>query len=109
MKQSTIIPIASGKGGVGKSFLCANLAVALAQMGHQTLAIDLDLGGSNLHSFLGLPNDNPGVGDFLKAREKPLCELSVQTKVDHLKFIAGDGLAPFMANITHGEKTQTVA
>jgi hypothetical protein len=25
-------------------------------MGHSTIAVDLDLGGSNLHTFLGLPN-----------------------------------------------------
>ena len=42
MKQSTIIPIASGKGGVGKSFLGANLSIALAQFGHDTVVIDLD-------------------------------------------------------------------
>jgi Mrp family chromosome partitioning ATPase len=61
-----IIPIASGKGGVGKSFLAANLAMALAQSGHRTIAADLDLGGSNLHSFLGLPNRHPGICDFIR-------------------------------------------
>jgi flagellar biosynthesis protein FlhG len=60
-----IIPIASGKGGVGKSFLTANLAMALAAMGHRVIAVDLDLGGSNLHTFLGLANRYPGIGDFI--------------------------------------------
>ena len=65
---ATIIPIASGKGGVGKSFVSSNLAMALAQLGHRVIAVDLDFGGANLHSFLGLPNRYPGIGDFLQAR-----------------------------------------
>ena len=48
-----IIPIASGKGGVGKSLLAANLSVALAEAGKKVILTDLDLGASNLHIFLG--------------------------------------------------------
>ena len=73
-KGPIIIPVASGKGGVGKTFLTANLAFALAEMGHPTVAIDMDLGGSNLHSFLGLSNQFSGLGDFLKARSAELEE-----------------------------------
>jgi flagellar biosynthesis protein FlhG len=40
-----IVPIASGKGGVGKTFLTANLAIALAEAGHPTIAVDMHLGG----------------------------------------------------------------
>ena len=54
--KSVIIPVASGKGGVGKSIVTANLAVSLANSGYSTVAVDLDLGGSNLHSYLGLLN-----------------------------------------------------
>ena len=36
--QAVIIPIASGKGGVGKSFMSANLAIALAELGEQETA-----------------------------------------------------------------------
>ena len=73
--EGVIIPVASGKGGVGKTFIAANLAIALAEMGHRVIAVDLDLGGSNLHSFLGLSNRHPGIGDFLKARTAELDEL----------------------------------
>ena len=41
-----IIPIASGKGGVGKSLVSANLAIALAQSGKRVVLVDLDLGGT---------------------------------------------------------------
>ena len=74
-----IVPIASGKGGVGKTFLTANLAIALAEAGHRTIAVDMDLGGSNLYSFLGIPNRFPGIGDFLKARSAELEDLQVKT------------------------------
>ena len=52
--EKTIIPIASGKGGVGKSFVAANLSIALAELGNQVIVADLDFGGSNLHTCLGI-------------------------------------------------------
>ena len=106
---STIIPIASGKGGVGKTFFTANLAVALAQMGHPTVAVDMDLGGSNLHSFLGLPNRYPGIGDFLKARGGKLEEMLIPTKTSDLKLLPGDGLSPFLANIPYAQKQRLIS
>ncbi|MDI6797959.1 MAG: P-loop NTPase [Desulfatibacillaceae bacterium] len=105
MESTTIIPIASGKGGVGKTLLCANLCIALAKLGHSTVAVDLDLGGSNLYTCLGVPNKYPGIGDFLKADgEKSLQELAVPTSVDGLSFIPGDGSSAFTANITHDQR-----
>jgi flagellar biosynthesis protein FlhG len=98
-RRTTIIPIASGKGGVGKSMLAANLAMALAKAGHATVAADLDLGGANLHTLLGLPNKFPGIGDFLKGRDVALQELLVPTSHANLQFLPGDGRTPFMANI----------
>ena len=106
--SSTIIPVASGKGGVGKTFLTANVAMALAQRGHKTIAVDMDLGGSNLHSFLGLPNRYPGIGDFLKAKTADLEELLVSTAIPNLQFLPGDGRSPFMANIPHGQKQKLI-
>lgn len=106
---ATIIPIAAGKGGVGKSLLTANLAVALAQTGHRTIAVDMDLGGSNLHSFLELPNRNPGIGDYLQARSGTLESLLVTTGIDNLTFLPGDGKTPFMANIPHAQKVKLLS
>lgn len=104
-----IVPIASGKGGVGKTFLAANLAIALAEAGHTTIAVDMDLGGSNLHSFLGLPNRFPGIGDFLKARNAELEELLIDTAAPNLRFIPGDGLSPFLANIPYAQKMRLIS
>jgi len=82
--SSTIIPIASGKGGVGKSFVAANLAIALAEQGKKVVVADLDFGASNLHTCLGLNNINPGIGDFLRARTAKLQDLLVTTDVQNL-------------------------
>jgi flagellar biosynthesis protein FlhG len=105
----TVIPIAGGKGGVGKTFLTANLGIALAEMGNPTVAVDMDLGGSNLHSFLGLSNRFPGIGDFLKARSAELEELLVSTESPNLQFLPGDGLTPFMANIPYAQKVRLIS
>jgi len=49
-----IFTVTSGKGGVGKSHLVANLAIKLAQLGQKVLVIDADLGMANLDVILGL-------------------------------------------------------
>lgn len=106
MANSKIIAIASGKGGVGKSLIAANLALTLAALDKKTIIIDLDLGSSNLHSYLEIPNTYPGVGDYLIARYKRLDELMVPTSHPNLHFIPGDGRTPCMANIAFSEKVR---
>jgi flagellar biosynthesis protein FlhG len=49
----TLISVASGKGGVGKSVVSANLALALAKRGRQVLLADLDVGGADAHIMFG--------------------------------------------------------
>jgi flagellar biosynthesis protein FlhG len=49
-----VISVTSGKGGVGKTNVVANLAVALARLGQRVLVLDADLGLANLDVLLGL-------------------------------------------------------
>src|SRR5262245_23026713 len=49
-----LVTIASGKGGVGKTFLAINLALALRDLGHRCLLVDLDWGLANVDVALGL-------------------------------------------------------
>lgn len=59
-----IIPVAGGKGGVGKSLMAANLAIALSQSGKKTYLVDMDLGASNLHLILGEYGAKKGIRNF---------------------------------------------
>ena len=94
-----IIPIASGKGGVGKSLVAANLAVAFAQAGQRVVLADLDLGASNLHLVLGYNAPQLGIGTFLNNTKSSFAEAIVNTDVRGLRFIPGDNEIPGTANL----------
>jgi len=52
-----VIAVASGKGGVGKSTVAANLAIALARAGHKTGLLDADIYGPSVQMLLGLDEE----------------------------------------------------
>lgn len=49
-----VIAVTGGKGGVGKSSICANLAVAMSQLGRRVMLLDGDLGLANIDVMFGL-------------------------------------------------------
>ena len=53
-RQVPVVAIASGKGGVGKTNLAVNLAIAMARRGHRTTLLDADLGMANADVLCGL-------------------------------------------------------
>ncbi|MEP6601692.1 MAG: P-loop NTPase [Nitrospirota bacterium] len=53
-RRARRVAIVSGKGGVGKTMVAANLAAALAKTGHSVLVVDSDLGLANLDVMLGV-------------------------------------------------------
>jgi flagellar biosynthesis protein FlhG len=88
-KEPKVWAIAGGKGGVGKSLICANFAIMLARLGRRVLAVDLDLGGSNLHTCLGVDAGKVSIGDWLSGRSSDLKELLMHTREPNLKIITG--------------------
>jgi flagellar biosynthesis protein FlhG len=103
-----IVPIASGKGGVGKSLVAANLSVALGQAGKRVVLADLDLGASNLHLILGVPAQRGGIGTFLAGSAGKFENIILDTDYENLRFIPGDAEIPGLANIRQAQKNQLV-
>jgi ATP-binding protein involved in chromosome partitioning len=60
--RTRVIAVASGKGGVGKSSVTTNLAIALADRGHRVAAVDADVWGFSMPRMLGI-SAPPGLID----------------------------------------------
>ena len=86
-----LIAVGGGKGGVGKSLVTANLAVRLASTGLRVLAMDVDIGGANLHTYFGINQPKFNLADVMIYRRKSLSDVLIQTPVDRVKLIAGGG------------------
>lgn len=88
-RSPRILSIGGGKGGIGKSFISANLAVSLARKGHQVALVDLDLGAANLHTCLGVANPKVGIFDFVNERIDDLHDAAVDTGIPGLRLYGG--------------------
>jgi len=103
-----ILPVGSGKGGVGKSLLAANLSVALAEAGRKVVLADLDLGASNAHTMLGVRSVLRGIGTFLSVPRMRFEEIVLATEYQGLSFIPGDAEIPGAANLKAAQKKRLV-
>lgn len=104
-----ILPIASGKGGVGKSLVSANLSIALAQGGKNVVLADLDLGGSNIHMFLGLRSMENGIGTYLNNPKVDFKDIIIETEYNNLRFVPGDAEIPGLANLSYPAKRKLIS
>ena len=71
-------------GGVGKSLITSNLSICLALMGYKVIAVDLDLGGANLHTCLGVPIPERTLSDYISKKARTLDELITPTPIKNL-------------------------
>lgn len=86
-----VLAIGSGKGGVGKSSVTANLGVALAARGHVVGIIDADVGGFSLPRLLGMSGPLAAKGGRLVPRSKPVGE--GELRVVSMGFLAEEAQA----------------
>ena len=94
------LAISSGKGGVGKSTLCANLAVSLASQGLQVGLLDADIYGPNIPGLLGIEG-RPTATD---GRIQPLSAHGLKAISMGLLMDAGTPVVwrgPMLAKMTH--------
>lgn len=90
-----VVAVTSGKGGVGKTNVTANLAVALANMGRRVLVLDADLGLGNLDVLLGLAPQH-SMADVL-AGQRRLTEVLVTGPAGITVLPAGSGFQALTA------------
>ena len=108
-KQSKVIwAIGGGKGGTGKSFLSANLAIALSAERGDIVAIDADLGGPNLHTLLGVRENGRDLGDFVRNQVNRLEDIALPTSFPGLRLVRGSERTLFLANLNHYRKLKLI-
>lgn len=96
--------IGGGKGGVGKSLLSSSLAISLSRTGHKVLAVDLDLGGANLHTTLGVDLPRQTLNDFFSERVNQISACISPTSIPNLEFISGAQDSVSIANVPDSQK-----
>jgi flagellar biosynthesis protein FlhG len=87
--RKMIWTIGGGKGGSGKSFITANIGICLSKLGVRVILIDADLGGANLHTFLGISPPTLSLSDFIKKRVSHLQEVLIPTGIPNLQLLTG--------------------
>ncbi len=100
--------VGGGKGGTGKTFLSANLAIALGIDRGDVIAIDADLGGPNLHTLLGVRENGQDLGDFIRNQVDRLGDIAMPTSFPGLRLIRGSENTLFLANLNHYKKLKLI-
>lgn len=58
--------VASGKGGIGRSFFTSSLGITLSRAGYRVLMVDCDQHGGNLHSWMGTYSKDKNLSDYFR-------------------------------------------
>ncbi|MBI2712799.1 MAG: P-loop NTPase [Bdellovibrio sp.] len=98
--------VGGGKGGVGKSLVASSLAIAVSRMGHKVIAVDLDLGGANLHTTLGVDLPRQTLGDVLNHRVSGIDSCVVPSGIPDLNLISGAQDSVGIANLQPSQKIE---
>ena len=99
-----ILAIGGGKGGAGKSVFSTIMAFWLARTGNRTVLMDLDLGGANLHTLLGIKSPDRTLNDFITRRFGELEDICIDTSEKNLRLISGASDVLSLANPHFSQK-----
>ncbi len=100
--------VAGGKGGVGKSVLTTAIAMTMASQGHRCIMIDADLGGANLHTFLGMSPPKKTISDLFTDPGKNLQDILLTTPFVNLSLISGARAMLNIANLKYLQKEKLI-
>jgi len=105
-RKTRIITITSGKGGVGKTNVATNMAIAYAQMGKKVIVIDADLGLANVNVMMNIiPQYNLY---HVMRKQKKMSEIILDTEYG-IKLIAGASGFSKIANMTEEERNSFIS
>ena len=104
MSAKTIIAVGGAKGGVGKSALAANMAVGLSLLGQEVVLADLDLGGADVHLYLGVKSLPKTWNDFLDKKVDSINDIITPTAFEGLRLIGGDSSKLGSDNLPYSQK-----
>jgi len=88
-KGLRIWAVSGGKGGTGKSFMAAQLAVTQASRGQSVVLVDSDPQGAGIHGLLGIDHQSPDITDFHKGK-RPLSECLHKTPIQSMQIVFGN-------------------
>jgi len=104
LPRGKVIAVGGAKGGTGKSIFSANLGMLLSWAGYRTAVVDLDLGGSDLHIYMGEKNvPDVTVNDFIHRRVEGLSDAAVKRENRPL-LVAGNSAELGIANLPYARK-----
>jgi len=102
-RKCEIWAIGGGKGGTGKSFITSGIGTYLASKGGRVVLIDADLGGANLHTFLGVSKPINSLTDFFE-KKASLKDIIVNCGVSDMRLISGAVGSLDSENIKYAQK-----
>jgi len=103
-----IVAVGGGKGGAGKSLLAANVAIYLATLGKRVVLLDADLGGANVHTFVGVERPSVTLADLFEKRVAKVEDVVVETAIPGLGLVSGEGDPSWIANPRPAQRSRLI-
>ena len=107
-KKPEIWAVGGGKGGVGKSLVSVLLALDIARRGNKTVLIDVDLGGANLHTMMGIKTPARTLNDLVMRKYDSMDQICIRTGIQNLELVCGASEILSLANPQYAQKHKIV-